>query len=206
MFLTATTDCNIACEAFVVWDRLWTKSVIPDQLSWVGDSFMQILNNKWAVSFRGICNRLQPIFVVCICIQSHTTLKQSIRESSNHYHICKYVIFVMFIVLCKHKDLWWRMPPKSHIIGIIYNADWFHNWIISAKQKRRLNQSARGSIEDVACKTSAIFLMTSSNGNTFRVTGHLCGEFTGLRRVPRTKPSDTEFWCLIWSAHVWTVE
>ena len=27
--------------------------------------------------------------------------------------------------------------------------------------------------------------MTSSNGNIFRVTGHLCGEFTGLRWIPR---------------------
>ena len=26
-----------------------------------------------------------------------------------------------------------------------------------------------------------VFLMTSSNGNTFRVTDHLCGEFTGTR-------------------------
>ena len=25
------------------------------------------------------------------------------------------------------------------------------------------------------------WIMTSSNGNMFRVTGHLCGEFTGLR-------------------------
>ena len=29
--------------------------------------------------------------------------------------------------------------------------------------------------------------MTSSNGNIFRVTGHLCGEFTGPRWIPRTK-------------------
>ena len=31
-------------------------------------------------------------------------------------------------------------------------------------------------------------MMTSSNGNIFRVTGPLCGEFTG----PRTKASDAE--------------
>ena len=31
------------------------------------------------------------------------------------------------------------------------------------------------------------FMMTSSNGNIFRVTGHLCGEFTGPRWIPRTK-------------------
>ena len=33
-----------------------------------------------------------------------------------------------------------------------------------------------------------IHMMTSSNGNIFRVTGHLCGEFTGPRWIPRTKP------------------
>ena len=36
-------------------------------------------------------------------------------------------------------------------------------------------------------------MMTSSNGNSFRVTGHLCGEFTGLRWIPRTKASDAGF-------------
>ena len=35
-------------------------------------------------------------------------------------------------------------------------------------------------------------MMTSSNGNIFRVTGHLCGEFNGLRWIPRTKASDAE--------------
>ena len=43
--------------------------------------------------------------------------------------------------------------------------------------------------------TTAKFTMTSSNGNIFRVTGHLCGEFTGLRWIPRTKASDAELWC-----------
>ena len=35
--------------------------------------------------------------------------------------------------------------------------------------------------------------MTSTNGNNFRVTGHLCGEFNGPRWIPRTKASDAEF-------------
>ena len=38
-------------------------------------------------------------------------------------------------------------------------------------------------------------IMTSSNGNIFRVTDHLCGEFTGPRWIPRTKASDAELWC-----------
>ena len=43
-------------------------------------------------------------------------------------------------------------------------------------------------------------MMTSSNGNIFRVTGHLCGKFTGPRWIPRTKASDAELWCFLWSA------
>ena len=42
--------------------------------------------------------------------------------------------------------------------------------------------------------------MTSSNGSIFRATGHLCGEFTGHRWIPRTKASDAELWCLLSSA------
>ena len=36
-------------------------------------------------------------------------------------------------------------------------------------------------------------MMTSSNGNIFRVTGHLCGKFTGPRWISRTKASDASF-------------
>ena len=42
--------------------------------------------------------------------------------------------------------------------------------------------------------------MTSSNGNIFHVTGHLCGEFTGHRWILRTKASDAELWSFLWSA------
>ena len=42
--------------------------------------------------------------------------------------------------------------------------------------------------------------MTSSNGNIFRVTGPLCGEFTGVRWIPHTKASDADIWCFLWSA------
>ena len=35
-------------------------------------------------------------------------------------------------------------------------------------------------------------MMTSSNNNIFRVTGHLCREITGSRWIPRTKANDAE--------------
>ena len=49
-------------------------------------------------------------------------------------------------------------------------------------------------------------VMTSSNENILRVTGLLCGEFTGDRWIPLTKASDAELWCFLWSASEQTVE
>ena len=48
-------------------------------------------------------------------------------------------------------------------------------------------------------------MMTSSNGNIFRVTGPLWGEFTGHRWIPLAKDSDAELWCILWSAPEHTV-
>ena len=42
-------------------------------------------------------------------------------------------------------------------------------------------------------------MMTSSNGKFFRITGPLCGEFTGQRGIPLTKASDAGLWCFLGS-------
>ena len=47
---------------------------------------------------------------------------------------------------------------------------------------------------------SYCIMTMSSNGNIFRVTGPLCGEFTGHRFIPRTKASVAELWYFLWSA------
>ena len=47
--------------------------------------------------------------------------------------------------------------------------------------------------------TMSPHMITSSNGHIFRITGPLCGEFTGHRWIPHTKASDTEIWCFLWS-------
>ena len=42
-------------------------------------------------------------------------------------------------------------------------------------------------------------MMTSSNGNIFRVTGHLCGAFTGHRWIPRTQRPATRSFDILFS-------
>ena len=44
-------------------------------------------------------------------------------------------------------------------------------------------------------------MMSSSNGNIFRVTGHLGGEFTGHWWIPHTKAGGAELWCFLWYVH-----
>ena len=49
-------------------------------------------------------------------------------------------------------------------------------------------------------QAAQLAMMTSSNGNILRVTGHLCREFTGHWWIPLTKANDAELWCFLWSA------
>ena len=41
--------------------------------------------------------------------------------------------------------------------------------------------------------TAQYFMMTSLNGNIFRVTGPLCGEFTGPGEFPTQRPVTRSF-------------
>ena len=59
---------------------------------------------------------------------------------------------------------------------------------------------------DQVMQIGCIDMMTSSNVNIFRVTGHLCGKFTGHRWISHTKASDAELWCFLWSVPEWTIE
>ena len=52
----------------------------------------------------------------------------------------------------------------------------------SHKSTEKWNTSKQSEAPEKTCD-----MTTSSNGNIFRVTGPLCGEFTGHRWIPRTK-------------------
>ena len=51
-----------------------------------------------------------------------------------------------------------------------------------------------------------VFIMTSSNGSIFRVTGILRGELPITGEFPSKRPVTQNFWCFIWSAPEQTVE
>ena len=49
-------------------------------------------------------------------------------------------------------------------------------------------------------------MMTSSDGDIYRITDPLCGEFTGHQWIFLTKAGDVELGCFVWSAPEWTVD
>ena len=72
--------------------------------------------------------------------------------------------------------------------GSTYIPEWISNYIDQKEHPRNHN------------------MVMSSNGNIFRVTGPLCGEYTDHRWNPRTKASDAELWCFLWSVPEQTPE
>ena len=78
---------------------------------------------------------------------------------------------------------------------------WWSTWLIMWRWLLHGYVWIFGSEWHRSSMAMGLIMMTSSNGNFFRVTGHLCGEFTGPRWIPRTKASDAKLWCFLWSAH-----
>ena len=87
-------------------------------------------------------------------------------------------------VLFRHNYLNW-----FHILQIF--GEWFGD---SWWNKQSISNFVV--LQYILVRKISIIMMTSSNGNIFRVTGHVCGEFIGSRWIPRTKAGDAELWCL----------
>ena len=97
-----------------------------------------------------------------------------------------YLSYLIILVQCMHmkrhafhawRILWWpeTVCMQPHVIY-------------------KMSTGKRGA-KCSGCDVVLWHMMTSSNGNIFRVTGHLCGKFTGPRWISRTKASDAELWC-----------
>ena len=59
--------------------------------------------------------------------------------------------------------------------------------------KNIMYNHTRKQTSDIGCLSMRKNMMTSSNGNIFRVTGHLCGEFIGPRWIPTQRPVARSF-------------
>ena len=95
------------------------------------------------------------------------------------------------LVLCLHRTQWRIASPIKYLISPKHNIP---------KLNPKVKQTPLG-VSCGTCPPSSSHMMTSSNGNFFHVTGHLCGEFTGHRWIPRTQRPVTRILMLslIWA-------
>ena len=117
-----------------------------------------------------------PIMTRALHNKGHDVACYNVIVTYSHYHIPG--MARRFFTLGS-RWVWWT---RSHCCWTIKN--------VGAQAGHRKQVSPFGSF----------VMMTSSNGNIFRDTGHLCGEFTGPRWIPCIKASDAERWCFLWSA------
>ena len=109
-------------------------------------------------------------------------------------------------------DVWeWISYFIPHFTGhVITYPCWDYKLIHVSKRGSRTSTEIRSCMDYYIPYFRVEFylstMMTSPNGNIFRVTGPLCGEFTGDRWIPRTKASDAELWCFLWPSPEPTIE
>ena len=106
-------------------------------------------------------------------------------EASRHWSFWGESICHRWIPLTKGQSRWKYFHSMTSSCRLERGSTWFWNRLdtVLFKSRQRIYR----------------IMMTSSNGNIFRVTGPLCGEFTGHRWIPLTKASDAELWCFLWS-------
>ena len=119
------------------------------------------------------CHRNNHAFCTLACIHIH-------RQRRYNMHLN----FILSSIWLSHgvSRVSFVLNDWSNTILCMQTVRWIHHW----HQEKKL--------------TFVHTMMTSSNGNIFRVTIPLCGEFTGHRWIPPTKASEAEFWCFILSA------
>ena len=140
------------------------------------------------------------------------------RHFLNQFNLVKFKFKFKTFYSRKYTDIRWTImrlkPMRVYLPHYFMDCYYIANILTSAKRawcterKHKPDIHSMNGTSTVIIETSYIvlflvilsFMMTSSNGNIFRVTGHLCGEFTGPRWIPHTKASDAVLWCLLWSA------
>ena len=105
-------------------------------------------------------------------------------------------------------SIWWHHHVQHIFQGMISTTNvWFGgleqdcgNSLLMHRSYQSLALSHRLDYFKMIRHGNGLYMMTSWNGNIFRVTGLSCGDFIGHRWFPLTKASDAEIWCFLWSA------
>ena len=98
---------------------------------------------------------------------------------------------------------WPKITTSDHVHQIfITSCTWFKRGVLCDRGLSNFLSNCIHFASSIKYRVTFNIMMTSSNGNIFRVTGPLCGGIHRSRWIPHTKASDAELWCLLWSAFI----
>ena len=170
--------CNLDSPCGV-WGRGWTTCLLHDSPLFGSHSKMRV--GKFGVIFH--------IFIIsCLCSRFHAWNQwffySIITFSYTKYFVHSYNVNVVFTLSYKNFSSKYDEIIYTPVLMSVY----YTSTLITAAKRYTIHVSGGGK--------RCLHMMTSFNGNIFRVTGPLCGEFTGHRWIPLTKASDAELWSL----------
>ena len=107
-----------------------------------------------------------------------------LRRHRGHYHV---TVMKMHQKIISFHEIWFIVAKSSwngRNSGAVH-----HSYITSLSQL----DGKQYYVYWHRTRVIAVYMMTSSNGNIFRVTGPLCGEFTGPGEFPAQRPVTRSF-------------
>ena len=181
---------------------------------WLSKHTLQLRQFSWTV----IEARASMIDYTHSCIPSHVLLVNSLAPRKFEWNF-RYLILQMISVICwlSLVQLPWY---ECHWTSLMISQHWFRQWLgVVRKQaitwanvdpdlRRHMASLGHNELKRApdglgkllwsllwrgSDATHAQHMMTLSNGNIFRVTGHLSGEFTGHRWIPPQRPVTRSF-------------
>ena len=159
--------CSDECYIFVRILQRW-------RLSSLDEEFLSLYSPCWI--------RLNSIFRLFIY--------SFIEERSCLTSVNQNILWVSAVHHAKYKRF------QSYLVGVSF----YNITKVTLKYADGRKLSARKYYDFyimIIHRGDSLFMLTSSNGNIFRVNGHLCGEFTGHRWIPHTKVSGADLWCFL---------
>ena len=205
---------HFGCNFYCLWRCIFTcisyhwqwKYAFCLQVNCVLMWFCYLCRVPGAIWQHGSRSTLVQVMACCLTTPSHyqnqcwlsiTKVQWCSSEGKFAWYITKICLKIIFL------RFYWNLRGANELIPCLLMCSLFSS---PDHPLGRIMTTCGISVLRYVRKSKCIFLlntqimMTSSNGNIFHVTGHLCGEFTGHRWIPRTKASDAELWCFLWSA------
>ena len=126
-----------------------------------------------------------------ICVDTGITIQSQQTEvlcwAQLIYEVWTTKDYVAFPWECRQMRFNWirRYHPRK---------PWYEAWDICSQWWYSYSDtSVHAAVIWPVCRSTGMHMMTSSNGNIFRVTGPLCGEFTGPGEFPTQRPVTRSF-------------